>query len=392
MGTSLKFVLKSSEANLWQFATLSPMFLELDSVRKMANDSVAKALIDATAIARENFLAEDLEDEIWPLVQEAAKFERDALEAGVELLSGDPAMRLVGCDLLGLLCNPDEHGWSSEVAAALIELAKSEVDGKVCDALSIAMGHTADKDCVPSLIGLSNHRESYVRRSAVSALPFCAGGTDAPVSMVETLLSRMDDEDGGVRDWATFGLSRLLPIDSVTIRDAFVEHLDDNDQDAQIEAVMGLARRRDLRAIPALTELLRSGGDDSTVLLAARYLADHRLLPYLVAIELDEGDYRNVRLAAAIRACDPLESAFDASMMTDLVAKLDDSLHDRYPVYRFGISCELLSLNTLIHVFAESSEELCWSYEDFMRRANGDIEEAVANVLADIRRSNRTPN
>jgi len=62
---------------------------------------------------------------IWPVLDEAvasrdvtdeaATFARQALEAGLALLgSTDPSERAVGCDLMGTLCNPDEHGWGAD--------------------------------------------------------------------------------------------------------------------------------------------------------------------------------------------------------------------------------------------------------------------------------------
>lgn len=69
----------------------------------------------------------------------------------------------------------------------------------------------------------------------------------------------MQDRDGIVRDWATFGLGVLGKADSPEIRDALLQRTSDLDSDAREEAFFALAKRKESRAIPALLSILKQG-------------------------------------------------------------------------------------------------------------------------------------
>lgn len=72
-----------------------------------------------------------------------------------------------------------------------------------------------------------------------------------------------------MRDWATFGLGQQCDLDTHEIREALVARLNDPDDDTRDEAIMGLARRKDARAIPAIERELRASEFGSLVLEAA---------------------------------------------------------------------------------------------------------------------------
>jgi HEAT repeat protein len=66
----------------------------------------------------------------------------------------------------------------------------------------------------------------------------------------------MGDSDDDVRDWAVFGLGNLGDADSEGIRDAIFARLNDSNEDVQEEAMVGLAKRKDQRVLPALIAAL----------------------------------------------------------------------------------------------------------------------------------------
>jgi HEAT repeat protein len=72
-----------------------------------------------------------------------------------------------------------------------------------------------------------------------------------------SLLAMMRDADDGVRDWATFALA-VRDDDGEEVRQALLERADDPDFDTSSEAVWGLARRRDRRALRLLVAALES--------------------------------------------------------------------------------------------------------------------------------------
>lgn len=107
-----------------------------------------------------------------------------------------------------------------------------------------------------------------------------------------SLLSLMCDPDPGVRDWATFALA-ARDDDSEEIRKALLERASDPDFDARSEAVWGLARRRDRRALPLLLTAFEQDDLGTLHVEAAAYLARPELVQPLEALrpwwDVDDG-------------------------------------------------------------------------------------------------------
>ncbi len=84
---------------------------------------------------------------------------------------------------------------------------------------------------------------------------------------IQTLIGLMEDSDDKVRNWATFGLGTQCVEDSAEIREALRKRLNDTFEDARYEAIWGLARRRDEKALRLLLERLGTdhcSGDEMT--------------------------------------------------------------------------------------------------------------------------------
>ena len=86
-----------------------------------------------------------------------------------------------------------------------------------------------------------------------------------------------------MRDWATFSLAQVTTADTPLVREALNARLCDSDSGARSEAMMGLARRKDPRAIPAVAEALTSGQFAGLVLEAAAEIASPDLCSALQA-------------------------------------------------------------------------------------------------------------
>ena|SRR5438270_8722120 len=95
----------------------------------------------------------------------------------------------------------------------------------------------------------------------------------------------MEDED--VRNWATFGLGSQADIDTAEIRAALLERVTDSHNETRGEALVGLARRKDPRALEPIIQELRSEHIGILALEAAETLGDPRLLPALLRLEHD---------------------------------------------------------------------------------------------------------
>jgi hypothetical protein len=130
-----------------------------------------------------------------------------------------------------------------------------------------------------------------------------------PTDVITAVIARTLDADPDVRNWACFTLgTQWAQADSLELRDALVARLDDIHRDTRSEALLGLASRRDARALPYVTAALSrpSGQLWRMELLAAGALADPTLHG-LVLRHLDAWhDPRTVRSADAVRRlCDP---------------------------------------------------------------------------------------
>lgn len=98
------------------------------------------------------------------------------------------------------------------------------------------------------IAAIHSHPCAEIRFTVACAL----GSFPNDLLSVRTLLTLMDDADADVRDWSTFGLGVLGDQDATEIREALCQRLHDEDVDAREEALVGLAKRHDMRILPQL--------------------------------------------------------------------------------------------------------------------------------------------
>jgi hypothetical protein len=102
-----------------------------------------------------------------------------------------------------------------------------------------------------AVLALAEHRNPDVRRNLASALPFLTDEDPTPDAIVDCAIAMSVDVNPDVRDWACCALgTQFRGIDTPALRAALVARLDDIHTDARCEALLGLAYRRDPRALP----------------------------------------------------------------------------------------------------------------------------------------------
>ena len=74
------------------------------------------------------------------------------------------------------------------------------------------------------------------------------------------------------RDWATFGIGQNNSLDTPEIRDALYARIDDVDKETRYEALCGLARCGDLRAVPLLIKAINKAKEDFSLWIPAEDL------------------------------------------------------------------------------------------------------------------------
>ena len=353
----------------------------------MTNPALDRILSEAIEICRASTTPEEYEP-VRLLLEEAKLFGREALDAAVGLLTENTDEKILGCDLLLALCNPDSDLWGHEAAEAIVQMAVEETDDDLCTFIAETLGFTRDPMALPTLIRLAGHSKSDVRYKVACAIPSCWSRENSNLPFeglaVATLMSLMRDDDVDVRDLATFGLARQMEVDSSIIRDAFVQRLNDQDTETRLEAICGLARRHDLRALQPLLDVIETGNVYFTVFEAAECLADERLLAALQnAASFDESESTWRR--RAIFACDPLRQHEAVATMSAFVDSLTDALSIMAGQFTAYLCCDLFETGVTLVVSEQSgTEPLWWSFEALLKRARDDIGRAVSLVLSDL--------
>jgi HEAT repeat protein len=194
------------------------------------------------------------DDPYWDAVTVLHARADDEVIAGMRVLARSllAAERSIAADVLAQVRvgNPAMEGVAGDI---LMEMAEEEAEIHVLESLGYALGHLyTDGRGIGFLEKLSHRPEVDLRFAAAYSLPIA--GTNTPLRVVPTLVRLTEDVDQDVRNWATFGLGTLIEIDSAEIREALTKRLKDSFSDVRGEAMVGLARRADVRMIDAFVK------------------------------------------------------------------------------------------------------------------------------------------
>jgi len=194
------------------------------------------------------------DDARWTAIQELhALGTREVFERAVQLCESESlAQRVAGADVLGQLNTFSEDGMRTLVGML------DDADPKVIEAAIHALGQQQDARTIDALARAAQHEASNVRWAVATALEDLISDERAE----RVLLALMRDGDTSVRDRATFAVGSLSDHDTPRIRAALFERLRDSDPAVANEAALGLARRRDARAIPYIAGAIESADGD----------------------------------------------------------------------------------------------------------------------------------
>jgi hypothetical protein len=171
--------------------------------------------------------------------------------------------------------------------------------------LAEAVAWCYDDAALPVVLTLAGHDDARVRRAVAQAVPGVLGDAD-PTDAVAVLIALTADTDDDVRDWACFALgTQLSELDDASVRDALAARLSDPHDDARCEALLGLARRRDRRALPVLQVRLAGERVFSLEIDAAGALGDPSLHTMVRGHLSGWEDDVVARVCAALRLTDP---------------------------------------------------------------------------------------
>jgi len=138
-------------------------------------------------------------------------------------------------------------------SVALAEESLRDNDPVVVRSAAWALSHLGNDRAISALILLRDHPDPDVRWAVAHGV-VGTGSDDA----IHTLVGLTKDSDDRVRDWATFGLGTQRNEDSLEIRNALHDRLNDTFEDARSEAIWGLARRKDEKGLRILLDRLEA--------------------------------------------------------------------------------------------------------------------------------------
>ncbi|MGQ7297515.1 HEAT repeat domain-containing protein [Quadrisphaera sp. KR29] len=154
------------------------------------------------------------------------------------------------------------------------------VPGRPLEALLRTLRPSAG-GAVDVLVALAEHPHPGVRAALAERLPLLPHGPGGPAPELVSALARLaGDDDAGAREAACFALATTWrDQDAPGLCDALAARLDDDDLDVREEALLGLAQRRDPRALTAVGAALGGAGAPAPrlVLEAAGALGDPSL-------------------------------------------------------------------------------------------------------------------
>ena len=200
----------------------------------------------------------DLDDEsAWEAVHALRRIgTREVFErAAAWCTSENPAERARGADILAQLGKTAEHPsnmFPEESYAVVTQMLRQESEVQPLSSAIYALGHLKNPAAIPLISSYKKHPVAEIRFSVAYALGSFANDSEA----IQSLMALTNDTDDDVRDWAVFGLGNLGDGDSMEIRDALFSRLADSSANVREEAMVGLAKRKDTRVIPALLAAL----------------------------------------------------------------------------------------------------------------------------------------
>lgn len=222
----------------------------------------------------------DCDHEYWNLIGLLHHRADDSvMEASRQLLaSGDSIRREVGAAILAQVHVGDESKRPLAEELVLAAFENEQVSG-VLEAMGYALGHIKSAKSISALLKLKDHPASDVRLAVAIGL----GGCEEE-RVIEALIELSRDDCEDVRDWATFGLGAQIDADTPAIREALAARLDDPDDDTRSEALVGLARRKDPRCLPAIRKRIKEGCFSDLLVDAIQELNDPAILSELESL------------------------------------------------------------------------------------------------------------
>ena len=160
------------------------------------------------------------------------------------------------------------------------KLLENEKSPKVISAILSSISHNNEnlnEKQISRLIEFKTHKFVNVRFELTLAIS-CLENENA----IKTLIELSNDKDSDIRNWATFGIGTQLDNETEEIGIALWNRVPDKDESTRLEAISGLAKRKDKKIKEVLkTELKKIDENGSMILESIELLNDREFIPLL---------------------------------------------------------------------------------------------------------------
>lgn len=197
----------------------------------------------------------------------------------VELTKSDNTkIRKIGIDILAQL-GSSPRPFLKETLKIYFELLEVETEPDVLMSLFYSIGHNNEelnKEQIEKICSFKHNENSLVKEGLVYALL----GIDNLIA-IETLIKFSSDKLSHIRNWATFGLGTQIERNNKSIRETLWNRVNDKHQETKLEAILGLAKRKDNRVNEIIKREIIDGEYGILLFEAILEIKNNEFLPLL---------------------------------------------------------------------------------------------------------------
>lgn len=176
---------------------------------------------------------------------------KDLFEKCVDLInSNDQNKKIVGIDILAQL-GIDKRPFLKETLKIHFELLKIETDIDTLFSTLYGISHNnsdLNRNQINLICSFENTENILIKESLVAALGFIENE-----KAINVLIKFSKDKADHIRNWATFYIGQV-DFDNENIREALWNRVNDKHQETRLEAITGLAKRKDDRIIEVIKQ------------------------------------------------------------------------------------------------------------------------------------------
>ncbi|HAD80661.1 DUF5724 domain-containing protein [Empedobacter falsenii] len=176
---------------------------------------------------------------------------KDLFEKCIKLInSNDQNKKIIGIDILAQL-GKDKRPFRKETLKIYFELLNSETNVNVLFSILSGISFNEkelNKKQINKICSFQNSNSDLIKQGIVNALGFIEDE-----KAIDVLIKFSKDKANRIRSWATFYIGHV-DFDNEYIREALWSRVNDKHQETRMEAITGLAKRKDDRIIEVIKQ------------------------------------------------------------------------------------------------------------------------------------------